>query len=109
MTDFDQILKGLIQRTEEGKLKWSRTVRYDRFVASVDTITLEIVEVQNFGEPTHYRLDLLNEYEEVADSFGFEESSEAQDRELERLFRLARRSANNVEATLEKLAKALDL
>ena len=109
MKDFSEILTGMVKRTEEGKLKWTKTVRYDRFVASVDAITLMILEVQNFGEPTRYRLDLLNEFEEVADSFSHEDLSDAEYKELEHLYRLARRSANDVEATLEKLAKALDL
>lgn len=109
MRDFGQILTGLVKRTEEGRLKWSKTVSQDRFVASVDTIALMVGEVRNPGEPIRYSLDILNEYEEVADSIGHDDCSDAEYRELERLYRLARRTANDAEATLEKLAKILEL
>ena len=90
-------------------MKWTRTIQVDTFVASVDAISLVIIELQKIGGPSHYRLDLQNESGEVADSLDYEESSDAEIRLLTRLFALARRSANDVEATLEKLAKALDL
>ena len=42
MIELSPILEGLIQRTTEGKLKWSRTVPHDRFVTSVDAIAIVI-------------------------------------------------------------------
>ena len=38
MIELDQILEGLIQRTADGKLRWSRTVESDQFVASLARI-----------------------------------------------------------------------
>ena len=108
MTDLGQILTGLVQRTTEGKLKWSRSAQENQFVTSVDTISIVIAESGNFGIDT-YCLDVLDESGEVVDSLSFRDTSEVQDQELARLFVLARRSAHNIDSTLERLAKALEL
>ena len=108
MIELVQILAGLIQRTDEGKLKWSRAVQSDRFVTSVDAISIVIIEEEIFGTTT-YRLDILDESGEVVDSLGNRDTTAEQDRQLARLFVLARRSAHNIDLTLEKLAKALEL
>ena len=42
MIELGQILSGLLQRTTEGKLKWNDTVQGDRFVASVDAISIVV-------------------------------------------------------------------
>ena len=108
MTDLGQILTGLVQRTTEGKLKWSRSAQENQFVTSVDTISIVIIERKTLLEAT-YRLDILDELGEVVDSLGSVDTSESQDRDMARLYVLARRSAHNIDSTLEKLAKALDL
>ena len=108
MIELGQILDGLVQRTTEGKLKWSRTVQPDRFVTSVDAISIVIVEIQDFS-PDHYRLDILDEWGDTADSLDYRDTTDEQDRQLARLYVLARRSGNNIDSTLEKLAKALEL
>ena len=108
MIDLGQILVGLIQRTTEGKLKWSSSVENDRFVTSVDAISIVIVEIR--GRDPNYRLDILNdESGATIESLGFEDTSVEQDRQLARLYVLARRSAFDIDSTLEKLAKALEL
>ena len=105
MIELDQILEGLVQRTTEGKLKWSRTVQNDRFVASVDAISVVIEEFLH----SEYSLEILNEAGEKVESLEFPDTTDVQNRQLARLYALARQSALNVEETLEKLAKALDL
>ena len=108
MIDLGQILDGLVQRTTEGKLKWSRTVENDRFVTSVDAISIVILQLSDYG--THYRLDILDdETGAIVESLSIEDTSVEQDQQLERLYVLARRSAFNIDLTLEKLAKALEL
>lgn len=105
MIEMDQILEGLVQRTTEGKLKWERAVQADRFVASVGAISIVITEVRHSA----YRIEVLNEAGETVEDVEFPNTTDEQNRQLERLFALARRSALNTEATLEKLAKALDV
>ena len=107
MIDLGQILTGVVQRTTEGKLKWSQTVQNDRFVTSVDAISIVIVEISN--STNLYRLEILDESGDAIDSLGYQDTTLEQDRELAHLYVLARRSALDVDATLEKLAKALEL
>ena len=105
MIELGPILEGLIQRTTEGKLKWSRTVPHDRFVTSVDTIAV-VIQVDLGGR---YSLEILNEAGETAESLEYRDATAEQGLQLGRLFVLARRSALNTEATLQKLAKALNV
>jgi hypothetical protein len=115
MIELGQILDGLVQRTTEGKLRWSRTVAKDRFVTSVDAISVAIVDAGPIPEVNYetfresYRLDILDESGDVVDSLGFKDTTGEQDQLLERLYVLARRSALNVDSVLEKLAKGLEL
>ena len=113
MIELGQILTGLVQRTTEGKLKWSRTVESDRFVTSVDAISIVIVEITALMDIdvvfTSYRLTILDESGEVVESLDHNDTTPEQDEQLARLYVLARRSAHNIDATLEKLAKALEL
>ena len=113
MIEVGQILVGLVQRTEEGRLKWSRAAQSDRFVTSVDAISLVIMEINEFIDEgivySNYRLNILDESGEVVESLGRYDTSPEQDEQLARLYVLARRSALNIDSTLEKLAKALDL
>ena len=113
MIELGQILTGLVRRTAEGKLKWNRTVQSDRFVTSVDAISIVIVEIEVLINidvvNTYYRLEILDESGEVVESLDRHDTSVEQDEQLARLYVLARRSAFNIDATLEKLAKALEL
>jgi hypothetical protein len=106
MIEVGQILAGLVQRTTEGKLKWSRAVENGRFVTSVDAISIMIQEMQAGGL---YRLNIFDESGETVESLSYQYTSEEEDDQLARLYVLARRSALNVDLTLEKLAKALEL
>jgi hypothetical protein len=105
MIEVGRILSGLIQRTTEGKLKWTRAVLNDRFAASVDAISIVIWEV---ADPS-YTLEILNESGETVETLDYRNSTEAQDQQLARLYLLARRSALDTDSTLEKLAKGLEL
>ena len=104
MIDLDQILTGLLKRTEQGKLKWSSTVQSDQFITSVDAISVVIFEAQNF-----YGFHIVDETGNIVESFGYEETTYEQDNKLERLYVLARRSALNIDSIMERLAKGLDL
>ena len=109
MIELGQILTGLIQRTDEGNLKWTRSVQDDRFVTSVDAISLVIGEYDgNWGNP-RYRIDIYDDLGDVAGSFDIRDTTEEQQEQLSRLYELARRSANKIDSTLEKLAKALEI
>ena len=89
-------------------MKWSRAVQSDRFVTSVDAISVVIIEIQSSGR-TRYGLDSLDESGETVESFRYQDTRPDEDELLARLYVLARRSALNTDSTLEKLAKALEL
>ena len=108
MIELDQILEGLILRTTEGQLKWSRTVQSARFVTSIDAISIVIIELEAF-HGLEYHLEILDENGQMVEVLGRENTSAEQDKKLERLYVAARRSAHNIDSTLEKLAKALNL
>ncbi len=107
MTDLDQILSGLIQRTEEGKLKWSSAAQTNRFTTSVDVISVEVFSPNPLG--LSYRLNIRDESGELVESLGQEDTTRHRDGQLERLYVLARRSALEVDSVLEKLAQGLEL
>ena len=104
MIDLSQILTGLLKRTTEGKVQWSRTVQNDRFVTSFDAVSVMLGDADR-----GYLLEILDEEGEIVESLGYQETSAEQDEEMLRLYVLARRSAYNIDKTLQKLARALEL
>ena len=108
MIELGQILTGVIKRTTEGKLKWSQTAQHDRFVTSLDAISIVIAENEEF-RPNSHQLVLLDESGVTIESLDYLDTTPEQDEELARLFVLARRSALDIDSVLEKLAKALEL
>ncbi len=108
MIELGQIVSGLVQRTAEGKLKWTRSVQDGRFVASVDAISITIGEEEGRFS-SGYRLDILDETGATVESLRYDETTTEQDEELARLYVLARRSAYDIDSLLEKLAKGLEL
>ena len=122
MTDMDKIIAGLIHRTEDGTLKWKpdfTTPSGDEFTVSVDSISVELrrLDPDGFTPLDRYQLAIRDdegpmvEILETADKFGLvandQRATDEQARQMASLFALARRSALNTQATLEKLAKAL--
>ena len=120
MSDLDKILEGLVRRTDDGKLKWRRSVASNEFVTSIDTISVVIRDLSKssiFGSGRH-QLAILDdrgdavEVLETDDAFKPVPSAQRptpdQVTQLAHLYELARRSALNTQATLEKLAKALE-
>ena len=120
MDNMGRILKGLLRRTEDGKLKWKPSAAGESFVAAVDTIAVSVRSLgsEAFHVPTRYRLEVMNEQGltvealESPDTFGLvaEErlATGEQDGEMSRLFILARRSALDTDSTLQKLADRLE-
>ena len=113
MIELGHILEGLVKRTTEGRLRWSQTARNDRYVTSVDAVSVAVEETedqtsQGRGVIT-YRLDILDELGEIIESLTFRDTTAEQDELLARLYVLARRSARNLDSVLEKLAKGLEL
>ena len=120
MSRMTAILRGLINRTEEGKLNWQTSVNDDVFFASVDTtgVTIRSLGAEMFVGPERHRLEVLNDNGvtavvlETPDSYGLvppeniATAEQAQD--MNRLFVLARKSALNIDSTLEKLVTDLD-
>ena len=111
MNELDKILDGLIQRTLDGKLRWSSTAFLNKFATSIDTISVTIGESSRShgGITGRPRLEIFNERGDLAEVIQIDiHSSGEQYEKLDRLHELARRSALDIQATLEKLAKALE-
>ena len=116
MSKMSTILQGLISRTEEGKLMWRTSIRKNTFLTAVDTTAVSIKELDEFLE--RYRLEILNKEGfktvslETYDESGLVPldnlASPEQDRDLRRLYELARRSALDPDSTLDKLARDLE-
>ena len=104
MIGLGRILTGLVARTTEGKLKWSRTVEEDSFAASLDAVSVVIA-----ADDAGYCLEILDESGSTVDSLESPDTTKAEDDQLARLFVLARRSAHDIDSVLEKLAKSLEL
>jgi hypothetical protein len=120
MNELDKILGGLIRRTVNGHLKWRSSVEENEFVTSVDAISVVIRSLggRNWRSPDRYQLVIIDEkgstvevfeaggeFETVAyDQVGKTEQSQ----QLDELYSLARRTALNTQATIDKLVKALD-
>ena len=119
MGKIDDILVGLTERTDEGRLKWRTSADPDRFVAAVGDIAVvvSLVEQQGLGRDERFRLEILNdqgvtvEAIETIDSFGLipahRRATDEQAHHLDRLFTLARRSALDVDSTLDELVNNL--
>lgn len=119
MNELNQILAGLTQRTAAGSLKWKRTMASHEFVTSIDAISV-VVRRLDEGSLTaiaRYQLEILNDEGSTVEVLESNDvlgnipddrcATDEQALQLERLYVLARRSALNTQATLEKLAKAL--
>ena len=120
MSEMDQILEGLIRQTDDGKLRWRPSVTKDTFVTSVDAIAVVVRELSTgkYFAPARHQLEIFNDEGHTAEvletSYKFaavpNESDAAHEQalRLRHLHQLARRSALNTQATLAKLAKALE-
>ena len=110
MSQLDHILERLVQRTADGSLTWRRSGDNDKFVMSVDGITVAVTDLRgamgfaSLGQ----RLEIINESGQTVEVLDVNSHPTIEQEErLERLFILARRSALETQATLEKLANAL--
>ena len=106
MIELDQILDGLIRRTTDGKLKWQRSVHDNQFVASVDAISVVILQITLRGYGSGYSLEILDENGQTVEVFS---STRGYAEQMGQLFALARRSALNIDSVLQKLAESLEL
>ena len=123
MSQLDNILDGLIRRTNDGKLKWRRSVRRDEFIASVDAISVVVRGFRRgrLADTSKYQIEILDAQGssvEVLETLDEEEignvdvpsdrlATDVQAQRLKRLYALARNAALNPDATLDKLAQAL--
>ena len=118
MDRMTQILEKLIDRTQEGRLGWHTTADPDRFLTTLDTIGVIVNSRSQLGLETQYRVEIQNqdgvtiEVLETPDlnlfssQVGFADQHQAP--LIERLFKLARQSALEVDLTLDELVNHLD-
>ena len=113
ITKIITILKKLIERTQEGKIRWSETADPDVFIATVDTIGV-IVKRMNWGRSgfESFKVEILNREGRIAEDLTIDDVTTADYNPLgdliEQLHTLARRSALDAEATLDDLVQELD-
>ena len=118
MSKITEALEGLINRTEEGKLKWRTSGDGKEFLTSVDMIAVVIRQLSSGGPiGRRHQLIIANDEGVTVEMLETDDlhktvprerlatSEQAQD--LDRLFTLARRSALDIDSTLDKLVKGL--
>ena len=103
MTDLNQILRRLVQKTTDGTLTWATTVREDQFRSSVDGIRI-LVRASGIA----HTLEIADETGQRIETLDYSSTTPEQDQLLQQLFTQARRSALKYDETLAKLAKALE-
>ena len=120
MNELDKILGGLIRRTVNGHLTWRSSVEENEFVTSVDAISVVIRSLggRSWRSPDRYQLVIIDEKGSTVEVFeaggefetvAYDEVGKTeQSRQLDELYSLARRTALNTQATIDKLVKALD-
>ena len=120
MDKMTQVLTGLVNRTDEGKLKWRSAWDSNAFLATVDSIGV-VVKPSGGISPNGqrgYALEILNNDGLVAEVLETEADyaslvgaryiTDEQRELIIRLFRLACNSALDTEATLSELANGLE-
>ena len=120
MSVITQVLTGLVNLTDEGKLKWRSTWDLNVFLATVDLIGVIIKPTGGSASngQREYALEILNNEgviaevlatdKDYASNIGARSITDEQRELIIRLFLLARRSALNTEATLSELANGLE-
>ena len=120
MDKMTQVLTGLVNRTDEGKLTWRPTWDSNSFIASVDLIGVVIRPSGGSSRNGQrgYALEILNNDgliaevlatdKDYASKIGARSITDEQRELIIRLFHLARRSALDTEATLSELANGLE-
>ena len=121
MNALDQILEELVQRTADGRLQWTPSAEDDEFVAAIGTVSI-ILRQQGFdpfrGGRIH-QAEILNErgrpVEVIQTTTSPDDSAfNSPDnlkraRLLDELYAAARRSALDVDATINQLRASLGI
>ena len=123
MDRMTQILTGLVERSEEGKLNWhTTTTEPQTMLAVLGEVTVVISasgRILSGGKPT-YQLHILDQEGRTVEVLKSSDDLESlmgsrpglatleQSKALERLFEMARRSAYDIDATLDELSKQLE-
>ena len=122
MTHFEEkvahLIDLLLDKTREGKISWESTANSDAFVSSLGLYGISIRRnvphtvargFALFGDTRPaYVVSFLNEDGELFDSQSENSPSSAGYEKLEELFTLARRSAHNVNESLDNLLQELE-
>jgi uncharacterized cupin superfamily protein len=105
--NYDEIIDGLSQKTEQGKLSWKPTVDDNAFICVLEgEFTLRIVKFPYDGqERVAFSMIDKGNSEVVALSVG--ENDELRYRKLADLHEVARRSAFDVEGKVKKIKDIL--
>ena len=113
MNDLNSIVTRLVERTQEGKLKWSETVQPEEYATSVGVISIKISKstspfVAAFAKSTPYTLEILDEAGRIVESLDGNDPTISDRSQFEQLHSAARRSARDIDEILEKLNDALE-
>lgn len=108
---LSRLIVALIEKTESGKVTWNKTVSMNRYLAnfSQNAISIKRFPSELEEDRTHYIFSLLNgDGEEIESKYTEWPGRRTDYRNLEKLFNLARRSAQNVEENIDSLLQTLE-
>ena len=121
MNALDQILEELVRRTADDRLQWTLSAEDDEFVASIGTVSI-IVRQQGFDllrSGRIHQVEILNERGRPVeviqattslDDLAFNSPDNLERvRLLDELYTAARRSALDVDATIDQLRESLGI
>ena len=105
---ISQLIVALIDKTGAGKVTWKKTVSANRLLVNFSLNAVSITRIPNNNINATYVFSLLDDDGNEIESKTEYSSTTAEHQKLEQLFNLARRSANNVEESLDSLLKTLE-
>ena len=115
MADLNQILKSLVDRSRDQKITWRTTASPETYMTTIGEVSVAVSIASRQSGNTLYELEIIDSrgvsVENLRSSPSKIFSSPAgqqRDEMLRRLFESARRSALDIDSTLDELARQLD-
>ena len=115
MAEISQILERLVTRSEDRDLNWRTTAKPDYYLTTLGEVSVVVGMINRGIDATQYELEILDRRGRSVETLttGSVFYSEGnliprQASNLKRLFESARRSALDVDTTLDELARQLD-
>lgn len=117
MADMTQILALLIDRSRNRKLAWRTTASPNAFLTTLGEVSVAVSMISRGIDDPHYELEILDQQGRSVESLTTSRSglfgepnpdAKLHNACLKQLFEFARRSALDVDSTLDELIRELD-